>query len=568
MIPHTLVLKPGLVIHSIYNGYWFWGRPSIDELRQDLRAVTREIRPDWDLGAPGLREAWDTGDVSRFHGWSRWSRERVAAERERVARAKAGQSWLANARGDRRDRSNPCRERVSKERVALALFQRFGVTQGGDDIATGGPKRPPRLLLPTASRRPACVHAARGGTAPLRLAPLRRERREREVDAASGDDPRPASGEAERARLSPGPLRFSEGCSLAAAVVVVVTAATADEAAAAAAAGGVRVRGTPGATAAVVIAIAIGIVRKRRWRDAEADQREPSAMVPMTVPADAMAGEATVAAFAVPLLRVVDHEHLAGARRRGVIRVTRVVRVPVIGSWRRERDARRVWNSRAVSDRDRCRARLQSRGGIRTAAVGIDAVGDGAGGRGAARQRCRVVRRTARGDRARRKARGDRRGRAGGTHDRLGRSRAARAGRGVVVGVRGVACVPPVIAGLRGCEACVRVVGAVTRRRCRSDGRATARARRRSRRRGPNTVNVIVPVALVAPELLASTPLIMALEIAVPTLPVAGAVTDTVGDAFPTAVSAIPEPQVLVAALLLSSAGSLRTTSNCRPARA
>ena len=27
MIPHTLVLKPGLVVHSIYNGYWFWGRP-------------------------------------------------------------------------------------------------------------------------------------------------------------------------------------------------------------------------------------------------------------------------------------------------------------------------------------------------------------------------------------------------------------------------------------------------------------------------------------------------------------------------------------------------------------
>jgi hypothetical protein len=30
MIPHTLVLKPGLVIHSIYNGYWFWGRPSVE----------------------------------------------------------------------------------------------------------------------------------------------------------------------------------------------------------------------------------------------------------------------------------------------------------------------------------------------------------------------------------------------------------------------------------------------------------------------------------------------------------------------------------------------------------
>jgi peroxiredoxin len=71
MIPHTLVLKPGLVIHSIYNGYWFWGRPSVEDLRQDLRAVTREIRPDWDLSTPGLRAAWDAGDYSHFHGWDR-----------------------------------------------------------------------------------------------------------------------------------------------------------------------------------------------------------------------------------------------------------------------------------------------------------------------------------------------------------------------------------------------------------------------------------------------------------------------------------------------------------------
>ena len=71
MIPHTLVLKPGLVIHSIYNGYWFWGRPSVVDLWHDLRAVSREIRPDWDLSTPGLREAWDAGEVSPFHGWSR-----------------------------------------------------------------------------------------------------------------------------------------------------------------------------------------------------------------------------------------------------------------------------------------------------------------------------------------------------------------------------------------------------------------------------------------------------------------------------------------------------------------
>jgi len=75
IVPHTLVLKPGLVIHSIYNGYWFWGRPSVEELRQDLRTVTREIRPDWDLSAPGLREAWDRMDFSHFHGWVKMSPE-------------------------------------------------------------------------------------------------------------------------------------------------------------------------------------------------------------------------------------------------------------------------------------------------------------------------------------------------------------------------------------------------------------------------------------------------------------------------------------------------------------
>jgi peroxiredoxin len=67
MIPHTLVLKPGLVIHRVYNGYWFWGRPSFEDLRQDLRAATREIRPDWDLSAPGLRDAWDAGDHSHHY---------------------------------------------------------------------------------------------------------------------------------------------------------------------------------------------------------------------------------------------------------------------------------------------------------------------------------------------------------------------------------------------------------------------------------------------------------------------------------------------------------------------
>ena len=67
MIPHTLVLKPRLVIHSVYNGYWFWGRPSIGDLWHDLREATCEIRPDWDLATHGLRAAWEAGDRTRFY---------------------------------------------------------------------------------------------------------------------------------------------------------------------------------------------------------------------------------------------------------------------------------------------------------------------------------------------------------------------------------------------------------------------------------------------------------------------------------------------------------------------
>ena len=66
MIPHTFVLEPGLRIFSIYNGYWYWGRPTMHELHLDLRAVLQKVRPDFDLASPGLREAWDRGDRDMF----------------------------------------------------------------------------------------------------------------------------------------------------------------------------------------------------------------------------------------------------------------------------------------------------------------------------------------------------------------------------------------------------------------------------------------------------------------------------------------------------------------------
>jgi peroxiredoxin len=66
MVPHTFVLGPGLEIFRIYNGYWFWGRPTVGELHRDFREVLRASRPDFDLSAPGLRETWDRGETERF----------------------------------------------------------------------------------------------------------------------------------------------------------------------------------------------------------------------------------------------------------------------------------------------------------------------------------------------------------------------------------------------------------------------------------------------------------------------------------------------------------------------
>jgi len=71
MIPHTLVLEPKLVVHKIYNGYWFFGRPTVEELRLDLRAVLQKCRPDWDITRPELKEAWARGEKTGFYPYGK-----------------------------------------------------------------------------------------------------------------------------------------------------------------------------------------------------------------------------------------------------------------------------------------------------------------------------------------------------------------------------------------------------------------------------------------------------------------------------------------------------------------
>ncbi len=81
MIPHTLVLEPGLRVYKVYMGYWFFGRPTVEELRLDLRAVLQRCRPDWDISNADTRAAWDKGEKANFFPYGK-TQAQVLAEQD------------------------------------------------------------------------------------------------------------------------------------------------------------------------------------------------------------------------------------------------------------------------------------------------------------------------------------------------------------------------------------------------------------------------------------------------------------------------------------------------------
>ena len=46
--PTAFTLFPDLTIHAAYDGYWYWGRPTMEDLRQDMRAISRAVREDFE----------------------------------------------------------------------------------------------------------------------------------------------------------------------------------------------------------------------------------------------------------------------------------------------------------------------------------------------------------------------------------------------------------------------------------------------------------------------------------------------------------------------------------------
>ncbi|MBA3791922.1 MAG: redoxin domain-containing protein [Rubrobacter sp.] len=54
--PYTFVLRPDLTIHKVYDGWFFVGRPTLEELRQDLREIMGS-RSDYHYEAHNTPEA-------------------------------------------------------------------------------------------------------------------------------------------------------------------------------------------------------------------------------------------------------------------------------------------------------------------------------------------------------------------------------------------------------------------------------------------------------------------------------------------------------------------------------
>ena len=64
MVPHTVVCEPGLIVYKLYNGYWFFGRPTVEELRHDLRTVLIKLER---RSMPASRVT--TAKTSAVDGW-------------------------------------------------------------------------------------------------------------------------------------------------------------------------------------------------------------------------------------------------------------------------------------------------------------------------------------------------------------------------------------------------------------------------------------------------------------------------------------------------------------------
>jgi hypothetical protein len=61
-------------------GSWLFGRPTVEELRLDLRAVLQRCRPDWDISTAEQRAAWAKGEKARFFPYGKTGAQVLAEQ--------------------------------------------------------------------------------------------------------------------------------------------------------------------------------------------------------------------------------------------------------------------------------------------------------------------------------------------------------------------------------------------------------------------------------------------------------------------------------------------------------
>jgi hypothetical protein len=57
--PSAVGLSPGVKVERVYVGYWFWGRPTNEQLWTDIGEILQRAKADFDPTTAEARAAWN-----------------------------------------------------------------------------------------------------------------------------------------------------------------------------------------------------------------------------------------------------------------------------------------------------------------------------------------------------------------------------------------------------------------------------------------------------------------------------------------------------------------------------
>ena len=92
-IPHTFCLNSDLTIHTIYSGWWLAGRPTVEELRHNIR-ILRQKLDDYP------HTAWDAPSVKAVRiPAASWDGQSIGKTWRTVGKGRGRVQWFARGQG-------------------------------------------------------------------------------------------------------------------------------------------------------------------------------------------------------------------------------------------------------------------------------------------------------------------------------------------------------------------------------------------------------------------------------------------------------------------------------------